>query len=172
MHGISRCLPPYPCAEMGLGFEVGTIDITTSDTAGEEGSVSVLDDLGEAVGPFDGLIAQDLLVAVDGAVHARPLGGVALNHAVAHHQIGADDDADIGGFQPLAGMDATDLVDGIRADNPGGPVFGQVPLHPKAKFGQDDVHGLGVFFAFPVPAIAGHQAGFVVLPVAIANQVQ
>jgi len=106
-------LPPYPCAEMGLGFGVSTIDITPSDTAGEEGSVGVLDDLGEAAGPFDGLIAQDLLVAVDGAVHARPLGGVALNHAVAHHQIGADDDADIGGFEPLAGMDATDLVNDI-----------------------------------------------------------
>jgi len=31
---------------MGLGFGVGAIDITPSDTAGEEGSVGVLDDLG------------------------------------------------------------------------------------------------------------------------------
>ena len=63
-------LPPYPCAEMGLGFGVGAVDIAAFDTAGEEGAVGVLDDLGEAEGAFNGLIAQDLLVPADGAVHA------------------------------------------------------------------------------------------------------
>ena len=156
---------------MGLGFGVGAVDIAALDTAGEEGAVGVLDDLGEAEGAFNVLIAQDLLVPADGAVLSGPLGGVAKNLPVADHQIGTDDHPDIGGFQPLAGMDAADLVDGIGADDPGGSVLGEVPLHPKTKFGQDDVHGQGVFFAFPIPTIAGHQAGFVVLQVALADQV-
>ena len=103
---------------MGLGFGVGAVDIAAFDTAGEEGAVGVLDDLGEAEGTFNGLIAQDLLVPADGAVLSGPLGGVAKNLPIADHQIGADNHPDIGGFQPLAGMDAADLVYRILLNYP------------------------------------------------------
>lgn len=81
--------------------------------------------------------------------------------AVADDQVRADDDADVVDLQALAGMDAADLFDGVLGDDPETAVLVEVPL--ALVVADDDVLLPGILLAAPRPAVAGHDAGLVVL---------
>ncbi len=81
--------------------------------------------------------------------------------AVADDQVRADDDADVVDLQALAGMDAADLFDGVLGDDPEAAVLVEVPL--ALVVADDDVLLPGILLAAPRPAVAGHDAGLVVL---------
>jgi len=95
-------------------------------------------------------------------VHGGTLGWIDQDFAIADNQVVADDDTDITGFQTLAGVDAANLVNGFRVDDPGRSVFRQVPFHAEVVLGYDNVHCCRIFPAVPVPTITGHQTRFVV----------
>ena len=58
-------------------------------------------------------------------------------------------------------MQPTSLME-LGVDEPGAAIGGKVPTHLKVVLGKDDVVNLGVFFAVPIPTIAGDKTGFVV----------
>src|SRR5690606_13534497 len=90
--------------------------------------------------------------------------------AVDPAQVRTDDHADVVQFQALAGVDAADLFDRVRGDDPEAAVLVEVPLGAVAVFGDLDVPGLRVLPAVPVPAVAGDHAGLVVGLVLLPDQ--
>lgn len=58
-------------------------------------------------------------------------------------------------------MDAADLFDGVLGDDPEAAVLVEVPL--ALVVADDDVLLPGILLAAPRPAVAGHDAGLVVL---------
>ena len=61
-------------------------------------------------------------------------------------QIWSDDHSNIINFQPLAGVDTTDLFNGILRDDPQAAILIQIPL-ACVVIADNDVSGLGVFLA-------------------------
>ena len=82
-------------------------------------------------------------------------------------QIGADEDADVVAFKALARVDASDLVDALRLEDPKVAVVREVPLPLESR--EIKVHGGGVLFADPIPAIASDETSFARLRVSGPN---
>ena len=144
---------------------VAKIDVAAFHAPGQEGAVGVFDD---AVGHLAGFLRVFFhhgFDAEDGTVHRRAFCHIGDHPAVLKTDVRTHDHAHVVQFQALAGVDAANLVDGILGNDPGAAVFGQVPAHEEVVLGKCYVAGRGILLADPVPAIAGHQAGFVCLVV-------
>jgi len=96
---------------------------------------------------------------VDAFVAGGPGLGLADPLAVADDEVGAHNDADVVYLEALAGVDAADLLNGSRADDPEHAVLGEVPLLGEVVFGEDNIDGFFVGFGVPGPAVAGYHSG-------------
>ena len=96
---------------------------------------------------------------MDAFVAGGPGLGLADPLAVADDEVGAHNDADVVYLESLAGMDAADLLNGSRADDPKHAVLGEVPLFGEVVFGEDDVVCFSIRFGVPGPAVAGYHSG-------------
>ena len=85
--------------------------------------------------------------------------GLADPLAVADDEVWAHDDADVVYLEALAGVDAADLLNGSRADNPKHAVLGEVPLLGEVVFWKDDIVCFSIRFGVPGPAVAGYHSG-------------
>ena len=86
-------------------------------------------------------------------------GGLADPLAVADDEVGAHDDADVVYLEALAGVDAADLLNGSRADDPEHAVLGEVPLLGEVVFCKDNIVCFSICFGVPGPAVAGYHSG-------------
>ena len=59
-------------------------------------------------------------------------------------------------------MYAADFMNRVFPDNPGTPVFFEIPFHGEPEVRNVHISGFRVSFTFPVPAITCHHPRFVV----------
>lgn len=85
--------------------------------------------------------------------------GLADPLAVADDEVGPHNDADVVDLEALAGVDAADLLNGSRADDPEHAVLGEVPLLGEVVLWEDNIVCFSIRFGVPGPAVAGYHSG-------------
>src|SRR5690606_35861562 len=156
-HRVFAADPVRRLPEELVRLWVRTEDVAPLQPSRHHGSVCALDDaVGRRLGRFR-VRLQHLLEAVDGTILARALRRVSDHTAVSNDEVGPDDHAHVLELEPLARVDASDLVDRIRLDEPQRPIVAEIPAHGEAVPRNDDIQNARLLLAPPRPTVPGDE---------------
>ena len=153
--------------EIPTGFRIDKVDVATLLSARHKRSVRVLDDGRKAFGRSAWIAFYQRSPPMDRLIHPRSLFRARHDATVADNHVVAYDHAHVVQLEPLTGMNATDLTNGVRLDDPRLTVGAEIP--GRLVVPDHNIPKVRLVLADPIPAVACNHARLVLPAVLCAD---